>query len=278
MTVKIVTDSGSDLPTEIAQNLGITIVPVYIYFGDQGYRDEVDISPDELYKRLIEGPIHPTTTQPMPVDFANVYQELSEATDSIVSIHLGSKVSGTYNSAVQGKEMAQTKCHIEVVDSSNLSMGLGLIAMAAARIAQAGGSLEQVMEETKKAMDRVQILGLLDTLKYLLAGGRITKARATVGSLLGVKPMLTLRDGELVQASLARTYPKGMDRLYEFAKNTANLQEVAIVQSTMPEEADTLKKRISSIIAEDKIHLARLGAGLGVHGGPGTIIVAARWT
>ncbi len=278
MTVKIVTDSGSDLPAEIVQALGITVVPVYIYFGEQAYRDEVDISPDELYKRLVDGPIHPTTTQPMPVDFANVYQELSGVTDNIVSIHLGSKVSGTYNSAVQGKEMVQTKCHIEVVDSSNLSMGLGLITMAAARVAQAGGSLEQVMEETKKAIEQVQILGLLDTLKYLLAGGRITKARATVGSLLKVKPMLTLRDGELVQASLARTYPKGLDRLYEFAKSASNLQEVAIVHSTMPGEADTLKKRISSIISEEKIHLARLGAGLGVHGGPGTMLVAIRWT
>ena len=276
MAVKIVTDSGSDLPAEIAQALGITIVPVYIYFGDKAYRDWVDISPDELYQRLAEGPVHPTTTQPMPVDFANVYRELSKETDKIVSIHLSTKVSGTYNAALQGKEMAQTKCHIEVVDSFAVSMGLGLIAMAAARIAQAGGSLPEVMEETRKAIDRVRLLGLLDTLKYLLLGGRITKARATVGSLLKVKPILTVRDGELVQAGLARSYSKGMDQLYEFVKNISDVQEVAIVYSTVPDEANSLKRRIGSIISEERIHMARLGAGLGVHGGPGTLIVTAR--
>ena len=276
MAVKIVTDSGSDLPVELVQALGITIVPVYIYFGDKAYRDWVDIGPDELYKRLTEGPVHPTTTQPMPIDFANAYRELSKETDEIVSIHLPAKISGTYNSALQGKEMAETKCRIEVVDSLSVSMGLGLVAIAAARKAQAGGSLAEVMEETTKAVEQVQILGLLDTLKYLLLGGRITKARATVGSLLKVKPILTTRDGELVQAGLARSYPKGMDQLFEFVKNIPHVQEVAIVQSTVPDAANTLKERIGSIINKEQIHMARLGAGLGVHGGPGTLIVAAR--
>ena len=276
MAVKIVTDSGSDLPVELVQALGITIVPVYIYFGDKAYRDWVDIGPDELYKRLSEGPVHPTTTQPMPIDFANVYRELSKETDEILSVHLPAKISGTYNSALQGKEMAETKCRIEVVDSLSVSMGLGLVAIAAARKAQAGGSLAEVMEETTKAVEQVQILGLLDTLKYLLLGGRITKARATVGSLLKVKPILTTRDGELVQAGLARSYPKGMDQLFEFVKNIPHVQEVAIVQSTVPDAANTLKERIGSIINKEQIHMARLGAGLGVHGGPGTLIVAAR--
>jgi DegV family protein with EDD domain len=276
MAVKIVTDSGSDLSTEIAKALGITIVPVYIYFGDKAYRDGVDISADELYQRVLKGPVHPTTTQPMPVDFANVYRELSGETDAIVSIHLSAKTSGTYNSALQGIEMAQTKCHIEVVDSLSLSMGLGLVAMAAARVAQAGGSLPEVMEETKKAIKQVRLLGLLDTLKYLLLGGRITKARALVGILLKVKPLLTVRDGELVQAGLARSYAKGVDQLYEFVKSITGVQEVAIVYSTVPDEANSLKKRIGSFISEERIHMARLGAGLGVHGGPGTLIVTAR--
>lgn len=276
MAVKIVTDSGSDLSPEIAKALGITIVPVYIYFGDKAYRDGVDISADELYQRVLQGPVHPTTTQPMPVDFVNVYRELSRETDAIVSIHLSAKTSGTYNSAMQGIEMAQTKCHIEVVDSLSLSMGLGLITMAAARVAQAGGSLPEVMEETKKAIKQVRLLGLLDTLKYLLLGGRITKARALVGILLKVKPLLTIRDGELVQAGLARSYAKGIDQLYEFVKNITGVQEVAIVYSTVPDEANSLKKRIGSFISEERIHMARLGAGLGVHGGPGTLIVTAR--
>jgi len=276
LAVKVVTDSGSDLPLEVARELGITVVPVYIYFGDKAYKDCVDIGPDELYERLVNGPVYPTTTQPMSADFAKTYEDLSKDADAIVSVHLPTKVSGTYNAALQGVEIAKPKCEVHVVDSLCVSVGLGLIAMAAARVAKAGGKLAEVLEETRKAISQTQIRGLLDTLQYLLKGGRITKAKALVGTLLNVKPILTIRDGEIVQAGMARSYAKGIDQLFEFVKSRPNLQEVAIVQSTVPEEANALKARIASIIEEKRILMARLGAGLGVHGGPGTILVAAR--
>jgi DegV family protein with EDD domain len=276
MAVKIVTDSGADLPPEIVKALDITVVPVYVYFGNEAYRDGVDMGPDELYQRLEEGSIHPTTTQPMPVDFEKVYRELSREADEIVSIHLSSKVSGTYNSAVQGKEMIETKGTIEVIDSFSLSMGLGLITMTAARAAQSGGTLQEVIDETRNAMRNTRLLAVLDSLKYLLAGGRITKARATIGSILNVKPVLTLQDGEIIQAGLTRSYQKGIEKLYEFVKNTPNIEDVSILHSTVPEEAELLKQRISAFIKPDRIHMARLGAGLGVHGGPGTLIVSLR--
>jgi DegV family protein with EDD domain len=276
MTVKIVTDTGADIPTDLLKDLNITAVPLYIYFGDKVYKDGVDIGPDELYKRLVDGPIHPTTTQPIPADFTDAYQEIAKETDEIVSIHLSSKVSGTYNSAILGKESLKDKCHIEVVDSTSLSMGLGLITLAAARVAQAGGTLQQVVEEANKCSKKTQMMAVLATLKYLLAGGRITKARATIGSLLHVKPLLTMHEGELIQAGLARSYAKGIDKLYEFVKNTKNIREMAIVHSTVAEEADLLKKRLSSVVAEEKIIMARISAALGVHGGPGTLIAAVR--
>jgi len=276
LAIKVVTDSGSDLPLEVAKELDITVVPVYIYFGDKAYKDWVDIEPDELYKRLVEGPIYPTTTQPMPTDFAKAYSDLSQDADAIVSIHLPTKVSGTYNAALQGVEIAKPKCEVHVVDSFSISVGLALITMAAARVAKAGGNSAEVLEETKKAISQTQIRGLLETLQYLLKGGRVTKAKALVGTLLNVKPILTVRDGEIIQAGMARSYTKGIEQLFQFVKNYPNLQEVAIVQSTVPEEAKTLKKRIASIIDEKRILMARLGPGLGVHGGPGTILVAAR--
>ena len=276
MAIKVVTDSGSDLPVEVAKELDITVVPVYVYFGDKAYKDWVDIEPDELYKRLVEGPVYPTTSQPMPVDFARAYSDLSKDADAIVSIHLPAKVSGTYNAALQGVEIAKPKCAVHVVDSFSISMGLGLIAMAAARVAKAGGELTEVLEETKKAISQTQIRGLLETLQYLLKGGRVTKTKALVGTLLNVKPIVTVRDGEIIQAGMARSYAKGLEQLFEFVKNYPNLQEVAIVQSTVPEEANALKNRIASIIDEKLILMARLGPGLGVHGGPGTILVAAR--
>jgi DegV family protein with EDD domain len=117
MTVKIVTDSTADLPVKLAEELGIAVVPVYIRFGEKVYRDRVDISEDEFYQRLLHDPIHPNTTQPSPQDFADVYEKLSKDADSIVSIHLTSKLSGTYNSAVQGKKMVKNKCPIEVIDT-----------------------------------------------------------------------------------------------------------------------------------------------------------------
>lgn len=276
MTVKIVTDSTADLPTQLAQELGITVVPVYLRFGDKVYRDRVDISENEFYQKLVESPIHPVTSQPTPADFAEVYQKLSQEADGIVSIQVTSKLSGTYNSALQGREMTGARCHIEIVDSLSTSMGLGLIAMAAARVAQAGEGLPTVMEEIRQTIPNIRIFGVLDTLKYLLLGGRIGKAKALLGSILNVKPMLTMREGELLPAGLARTRSKGIERLFELVKNALNIQELAIVHSTTPDEASSLKERIGSIFDKRQTHLARLGPALGVHGGPGTLILALR--
>ncbi|MFC2002510.1 DegV family protein [Chloroflexota bacterium] len=276
MTVKVVTDSTADLSESTVQELGITVVPVYVRFGEAIYRDGVDISHDEFYQRLQESPVHPSTSQPAPADFADTYRKLSKEADAVVSIQVTSKLSGTYNSALQGKEMTDTKCPIEVVDSRSLSMGLGLIAIAAARVARAEAGLAEVIEEVRQAVTHVRVLGVLDSLKYLLQGGRIGKAKALLGGLLNVKPMLTMRDGELSPVGLARTRAKGMERLYELAKNALNIQELAIVHSTTPEEANSLKERVASFLDLKRIHLCRLGPALGVYGGPGAIILALR--
>ena len=275
MTVKIVTDSSSDIPLELAKKLDIAVVPVYIYFGDKAYKDGVDIGPDELYKRLVEGPVYPTTTQPIPADFSETYTALAKDADAIVSIHLPTKVSGTYNAALQGLEIAKPKCEVHVFDSLSVSVGLGLIVIAAAQVANRGGKLAEVLEETRKAISKTQMRGLLDTLQYLLKGGRITKTRALVGALLNVKPILKMRDGELIQAGMARSYTKGVEQVFEFVKNYPNLVEVGIAQSTVPEEAEKLKEMLGSVIDEKHILMSRIGAGLGVHGGPGTMVVAA---
>jgi len=276
MTVKIVTDSTSDLSPEVAQELGITVVPVYVRFGKEVYRDGVDISQDEFYQKLVESPIHPSTAAPSPGEFAKVYEEAAQETDEIVSIHLTSKHSATYDSALQGRELVGTGCHIEVVDSLSVSMGLGLIAMDAARLAKAGEGLQGVMDEVRQAIRCIRLLGVFDTLKYLLLGGRIGKAKALLGTLLNVKPLLTMRDGELLPAGLARTRSKGIERLFDLVKNALNVQEVAIVHSTTPDEASSFRERIASILDRKRIHVARLGPALGVHGGPGTLILAVR--
>ena len=276
MVVKIVTDSSSDLPAQLIQELGITVVPLYVRFGQETYRERVDISEDEFYQRLHHDPIHPNTIQPSPQDFADVYQKLSAEADGIVSIHISAKLSGTCNSALQGKEMIEKKCPIEVVDSQLTTMGLGLITMAAAKMAKAGKDLPSVVEEVKRIIPTIHVLGLFDTLKYLALGGRIGKAKALLGSILNVKPMITLKDGEVVPAGQARTRSKGIQRLFDFVKDASDIQELAILHNTTPDEAQTLVERIGSIFTKEQIIIARLGTTLGVHGGPGLLFTVLR--
>lgn len=276
MVVKIVTDSTADISPEIAGTLGITVVPVYLRFGDKVYRDGVDISSVEFYRKLVTSPVHPATSQPAPQDFAAVYSDCARETEGIISIHVSAKTSGTCNSARQGREMTQGKCHIEIVDSGFTSVGLAFVVMAAARLAKAGGNLPRVLEETYRAISQVRMLGLFDTVKYLVQGGRVSKALGMVASVLQVKPLLTFKDGEVVRAGLVRTYSAGVDRLYEFVARTPAVQELAIAYSTIPELANQLRARLGAIFPEEKIYVTQLGAALGVHGGPGALALALR--
>ncbi len=274
MAVKIVTDSSADLPAQLAKELGIAVVPLYVRFGEKVYRDRVDISEDEFYQRLQHDPVHPSTTQPSPQDFANVYQKLSPGADGIVSIHISSKLSGTCNSALQAKEMAAEKCPIEVIDSQTLTMGLGIICMAAAKVASAGGSMEQVVAEATKMIPRIHLLFTLDTLKYLALGGRIGKAKALLGAVLNVKPILAIKDGEVAPAGQVRSRSKGVERLFDFVQSASSIQDLAIIYNTTPDEAQTLAERITPIFAKEQIMIARLGPMLGVHAGPGALAIA----
>jgi DegV family protein with EDD domain len=276
LTIKIVTDSTADLPPQLAMELGITVVPVYVRFGDKVYRDRVDINEDEFYHRLLHDHIHPSTTQPSPQDFIDVYRNLVEQADGIISIHVSSKLSGTYNSALLGKELVEKECPIEVIDSQVLTMGLGQLVIAANTIAESEKSLQQVVEEVKRMIPSIHVLGLLDTLKYLALGGRIGKVQALLGSVLSVKPMLTIKDGELVPAEQFRSRAKGIDRLFDFVKNAVDIQDLAIVYNTTPDEAKALVRHMDSLFPQEQIRLARLGPALGVHAGPAILFVALR--
>jgi len=276
MTIKIVTDSGADLPTALTEELGVTVVPVYLRFGKEVYRDRVDISEDEFYQRLLKDPVHPNTTQPSPQDFASVYDKLSQEADSIISIHITSKLSGTYNSAVQGKKMVGNKCPIEVVDSMSLSIGVGLMVILASKMAKSGKNIEQIVDELQKIIPNVHLLILFDTLKYLVKGGRIGKAKGLLGSVLNVKPMLAMKDGELIPSGQVRTRSKGIDRLLGFVKNAKEIQDLAILHSTTFDEAQALLECTGSVFPKEHTMIARLGPGLGVHGGPGVLAVAIR--
>ena len=276
MTVRIVTDSSADLPAELAQELGITVVPLYVRFGEEVYREQVDISLDEFYQRLEHGPIHPVTIQPSPQDFVTAYQKLSQEADGIVSIHISGKLSGTCNSALQGKKLLEKDFPIEVVDSQIITVGLGLIDIAAAKMAKAGESLASVVEEVKQMIPNIRLLGLLDTLKYLALGGRIGKAKHLLGSILNVKPVITLKEGEVVPAGQARSRSKGIERLFSFAESASNIEDLAIAYNTTPDEAQALAERLGSVFTKEAVRVVRLGTTLGVHMGPGGLVVGFR--
>jgi DegV family protein with EDD domain len=276
MTVKVVTDSTSDIPSQIARALGVTVVPAYVHFGNKSYQDRVDISEDELYQKMVEGPVHPTTSTPSPGDFTAVYSRLAQESNEIVSIVLTSKHSALYNSALLGKETVKGNCRIEVIDSQSITMGLGFITMAAAKAAQAGANIEEVVEVVRQAIPQTHLLAALDTPKYVLKGGRLGKTALSLGAMLRVKPILTAREGEFKLAGLARTRNKAIERLYEFVKKHLPVEDLAIVHSTTPEEAESLAERMKPFIPGKQPLIARLGPVLGVHCGPGALIVALR--
>jgi DegV family protein with EDD domain len=258
----------------LADELGIVVVPVYLRFGEKEYRDRVDISEDEFYQRLIRDPSHPSTTQPPPHDFAEVYEKLSNDADGIVSIHLTSKLSGTYNSALQGKKMIGGKCPIEVIDTQTLTVAVGLIAVQAAKMAKDGKSLQQIVDGVNKMIPRMRVLVLFDTLKYLVKGGRVGKAKGLVGSILSIKPILTVKDGELAPSGQVRTRPRGIERLIDFVRGANEIGGLAVLYNTTPDEAQTIIEGASPVFPKEKILLGRLGPALGVHGGPGVLGVA----
>ncbi|MFC2068877.1 DegV family protein [Chloroflexota bacterium] len=274
MTIKIVTDSTADLPSSVIDELGITVVPLYVCFGEDIYRDRSEISEDSFYERLLQDTKHPTTTQPTPQDFVEVYRQLSVEADGIISIHISEKLSGTCNSALQAKKLVGNECPIEVVDSKMTSMALGLIVEAAANIAKHGNDFNQMVTDIKQSISNVQLLVLFDTLKYLAKGGRIGKAKFLLGSVLNVKPLLTIKEGEFVPVRQARSRSKGIENLLDFAINTDNVKEFIIIHSTTPDEAELLAQRVRTSCPTSRVRIARLGPVLGVHGGPGVLAIA----
>ena len=234
MTVKVITDSTADLPIEITSALNITVVPIYVRFGETIYRDGVDITSTEFYNRLDSSPVHPATSQPAPEDFIRTYKESLEESEQLVSIHVSSKISGTYNSALLARSMLTYEKAIQIIDSKLNSAGLGLVAMAAARVAQAGGSMAEVMAEANNAVKHVKMFGMFNTMKYLARSGRVSKTIASAASILDVKPLLTFKDGQVVRAGFTRTLSKGMERIYQYVAGHLNLLELVIVHSAVP--------------------------------------------
>jgi len=274
MTVRIITDSLSDLTKDLADEFGVTVVPLTVLFGHEAYLDRVTITTEQFYDRLIHGDIWPTTTQPTPQAFAEAYEKLGQETDEILVVTLSSRMSGTYQSAVGAKAMVGKKYKVEIIDSTTVGMGLGLIVISAAKAAKKGAKLAELAEMVKSARSRAHFIAYFDTLKYLAKGGRAGRAQALLGSLLSVKPILTVREGEMAPLTRVRSLRAGMEYLYNFvASCSGRIEELAVEHTTTAEEADKLAAQFAELLPNQRIFRSTVSPVLGTYGGPGATAV-----
>jgi DegV family protein with EDD domain len=271
MTVKIITDTLSDITSDLAAELGVSVVPLYVRFGKEIFRDRVEITSEEFYRRLVNETKLPSTTQPTPNDFAQVYQELARETDEILVIVVSSKLSGTYQSAIQAKEIVKGKCRIEIVDSLQVAMGMGLIVISAVRAVKEGANLDKVADMARRAVSRTHLIAYFDTLKYLAKGGRIGKAQGLLGSVLSVKPILTVRDGEMAPLTRVRSLSAGLDYFYNVAAGFSSIEGMAVEHATTPADADKLVERLGSIYPKERIYRSVISPVIGTYAGPNAL-------
>ena len=273
MTVRIVTDSTADISPEVAEALGITVVPLTVFFGDDEYLDNVDLDNASFYKKLQESKSLPRTSQPPPAKFQAAYTQLmEEGADGILSVHLSSKLSGTYQSALTARNTLpeeERKVPIEVVESESISAGMFLGLQKAVADAQEGLSVETMKEHIEDQFARTRILVVLDTLEYIHRGGRIGGARAFLGNMLNVKPIVSLKEGAVVAVEQPRTRSKAFARLIQLALNGDPIEQLAIAESN--EEVGAQLAEAVKATYKGNVGRYKLGAVLGTHTGPGTV-------
>ena len=265
--IALVTDSTCDLPESVVKDKNITVIPLNVHFGQETFLDGIDLQSNEFFEKLSTSEIHPQTSQPSVGRFVETYNDLLKKHDSILSLHISSKLSATYNSALQAqKEIGNEK--IKVIDSMNGTLGLGAIVHHIADLNQKGESFENLVKEAEKIIPNAIFMGLVPTLEYLAKGGRIGKARAFMGSLLKIKPILSAVDGEIQSVGKARTLIKGMDFIVDEMKNH-KISKLFIVHANHEERANLLKEKTKDIVDPKDVIIAEFGPVVGTHLGPG---------
>ena len=265
--IALVTDSTCDLPKSVVKDKNITVIPLNVHFGQETFLDGIDLQSNEFFEKLSTSEIHPQTSQPSVGRFVETYNDLLKKHDSILSLHISSKLSATYNSALQAqKEIGNEK--IKVIDSMNGTLGLGAIVHHIADLNQKGESFENLVKEAENIIPNAIFMGLVPTLEYLAKGGRIGKARAFMGSLLKIKPILSAVDGEIQSVGKARTLIKGMDFIVDEMKNR-KISKLFIVHANYEERANLLKEKTKDLIDPKDVIIAEFGPVVGTHLGPG---------
>ncbi|HEY7415227.1 MAG TPA: DegV family protein [Ktedonobacteraceae bacterium] len=271
--ISIVTDSTADIPIPQAEELGITIVPLTVFFGDKSYLDDIELDNAQFYTMLQNSKELPRTSQPSPAAFQEAYTRLvKEGVDGILSVHLSGKLSGTYQSACTARDMLPDeikKVPIDVIDSQSVSAGMGYAIQRAAQEARAGKDLEEIKAHLLNCLERTRILAVLDTLEWLRRGGRIGGARAFLGNMLSVKPVVSLKGGEVIPIEQPRTRSKAYARVAQLFNEMGPSEHISIVESN-EEVGQQLAEALKTVYNKDIEHY-KLGGVLGTHTGPGTV-------
>lgn len=277
-SIAVVTDSTACIPDEALDDLSVPTIPLWLIWDDNRYRDGVDITPEAFYRRLRQSDTIPTTSQPSVGEFTDFYRQVAEerGTDKIVGIFISSKISGTVASA-EAAAAQLPDLDVTVVNSFSTSMGLGFVALAAAREAAAGGSVDDVVKAAHAVRRRLAVLFTVDTLEFLHKGGRIGGAKRLLGSMLNIKPLLHLNDGCVEPMCQIRTKQRALtemlDRAGEFL--AANrVAELAVIDVDCREESRGMAERARKRFGLRDVYLAPVSPVIGTHAGPGTIGLA----
>lgn len=276
--IRIVTDSTCEGPADLVAHPCFSFVPLYVMFGKEALRDRVDISTEGFWERLSREPTLPTTAQATPADFAGPFKRFTDQGDEVVACLISSKLSGTYESACIAQASLAGR-PISVVDSYNVSIGLGLLVEQAVAVAEAGATRAEIVSRLTALRDRIHVLFVPETLEYLQKGGRIGRAQALAGTLLKLKPLLAIRDGEVGSVARARSKHRALESMLEYLGSEVPERgpglRLAVVHAGAEAEAAEVAKQMTAQFGSAHIFTDLLGPVIGVHAGPGTIGAAA---
>jgi DegV family protein with EDD domain len=267
MAVRIVTDSASDLPPETCEELGIEVVPLTIRFGEEEFVDRKELSTAEFWRKLETSSVLPETAAPSVGAFEETFRRLAdEGADGIVCVNLSAKLSATMQSAQVAAKALDGLCPVSIVDSKSASMGIGTLAIYAARRARDGADLTAIVDEVEARRDRQKLLAALDTLEYLRKGGRIGGAQALLGSMLSIKPIITVTDGEVEPAGRVRTRSKALQFIIDRVPSDG-VDSIAVLHAGAP-DIDEFMERLRPKLGDAEIIVGHVGPVVGVHAGP----------
>jgi len=277
--VAIVTDSVACLPRELVEQYGIKIIPVNLYFGDKVYRDWVDITPSQAYELFLKDPTAFKTSGINPVDCLEAYRQVSNDSNGVLCVTISSKLSMVYNSALKAKERAGgelPKNSIGVVDSQTATAAEGFVALAAARAAAGGKSLAEVVKAAEEVRDKVCVVALMDTIRYVYRSGRIPKIASVAGSMLSIKPVLTISSGAVRFKGAVRSREHGIERVLKITRDRVGQSPVhmAVMHAYAPDDAEQLKERVSSEFNCVELWITEFSPVMGYACGTGTLGVA----